>query len=121
MTVEQQRVRGVREVRDRCAAGKDSGSYPFDWSKAGQVEREQHVLSVIKTMVSQGQTLDAVAGYLNRRPGHQPRHATRWTRQMVGAMARGRDTVQISQNRALREVCQSGQAPFDGRDARPRS
>jgi DNA invertase Pin-like site-specific DNA recombinase len=71
----------------RASGGKGSGSYPFGWSKGGHVEREQHVLSVIKTMLSQGQTLDVIAAYLNRRPGHQPRHATRWTRQMVGGVA----------------------------------
>jgi DNA invertase Pin-like site-specific DNA recombinase len=59
----------------RASGGKGSGSYPFGWSKGGPVEREHHVLSVIKTMLAQGQTLDVVAEYLNRRPGHQPRHA----------------------------------------------
>jgi DNA invertase Pin-like site-specific DNA recombinase len=71
----------------RASGGKGSGSYPFGWSKGGPVEREQHVLSVIKTVLSQGHALDVIAEYLNRRPGHQPRHAARWTRQLVGAVA----------------------------------
>jgi DNA invertase Pin-like site-specific DNA recombinase len=71
----------------RASGGKGSGSYPFGWSKGGPTQREQHVLSVIKTMLSQGQTLDVIAAYLNRRSGHQPRHAERWTRQLVGAAA----------------------------------
>jgi DNA invertase Pin-like site-specific DNA recombinase len=70
----------------RASGGKGSGSYPFGWSKDGPVEREQHVLAVIKTMLSQGQTLAVIAEYLNRRPGHQPRHAARWTRQTVGSI-----------------------------------
>jgi DNA invertase Pin-like site-specific DNA recombinase len=70
----------------RAGGGKGSCSYPFGWSKVGPIERE-HVMSVIKTMISQGQTLEVVAEYLNRRPGHQPRHAARGTRQMVGAIA----------------------------------
>ena len=92
------RVRGVREVGDSSAAGgrprrqarqrrKGLRVVPVRLVQGGQVEREQHVLSVIKTMLAQGQTLDVIAEYLNRRPGHQPRHAARWTRQTVGAVA----------------------------------
>jgi DNA invertase Pin-like site-specific DNA recombinase len=71
----------------RASGGKGSGSYPFGWSKGGPVEREQHVLSVIRNMRSQGQTGDVIAEYLNRRPGHQPRRAERWTRQLVAGVA----------------------------------
>lgn len=71
----------------RASGGKGSGSYPFGWSKGGPVEREQHVLSVIKTLLSQGRSLAVVATYLNSRPGHHPRHGERWTRQTVAGVA----------------------------------
>jgi DNA invertase Pin-like site-specific DNA recombinase len=71
----------------RASGGKGSGSYPFGWSKEGPVEREQAVLSVIKTMLSQGRSLAVIAAYLNSRPDHQPRHCERWTRQTVAGVA----------------------------------
>jgi DNA invertase Pin-like site-specific DNA recombinase len=71
----------------RASGGKGSGSYPFGWSKGGPVEREQHVLSVIKTLLSQGRSLALIAAYLNSRPDHQPRHGERWTRQTVAGVA----------------------------------
>jgi hypothetical protein len=67
--------------------GKGSGSYPFGWSKEGPVEREQAVLSVIKTLLTNGDGFARIARYLNSRPGHQPRRGERWTRQTVVAVA----------------------------------
>jgi DNA invertase Pin-like site-specific DNA recombinase len=57
----------------RAGGGKGSGSYPFGWSKEGPVEREQHVLSVIKTMLTNGDGYAKIARYLNSRPDHHPR------------------------------------------------
>lgn len=81
----------VKRLRDgrrakAAAGGKASGSYPFGWTKDGEDDREQAVLSTIKTLLSQGLTLDAIAADLNRRPHHYPRHADRWTRQTVGSV-----------------------------------
>jgi hypothetical protein len=73
-----------RSTRSRWSR---SGSYPFGWSKGGQVEREQHVLSVIKTRLPQGRNLAVIAAYLNSRPGHHPRHGERWTRQTFAGVA----------------------------------
>jgi DNA invertase Pin-like site-specific DNA recombinase len=72
----------------RASGGKGSGSYPFGWSKEGPVEREQAVLSVIKTMLTNGDGFAKIARYLNSRPDHQPRRSKKgWTRQMVAAVA----------------------------------
>jgi DNA invertase Pin-like site-specific DNA recombinase len=72
----------------RATGGKGSGSYPFGWSKDGPVEREQAVLSVIKTMLTNGDGFATIARYLNARPDHQPRRGKKgWTRQMVAAVA----------------------------------
>jgi DNA invertase Pin-like site-specific DNA recombinase len=71
----------------RASGGKGSGSYPFGWSKGGPIEREQAVLSVIKTMLTNGAGFAEIARYLNSRPEHQPRHGERWTRQTVAGVA----------------------------------
>jgi DNA invertase Pin-like site-specific DNA recombinase len=72
----------------RASGGKGSGSYPVGWSKDGPVEREQAVLSVIKTMLTNGDGFAKIARYLNCRPDHQPRRGKKgWTRQMVAAVA----------------------------------
>ena len=72
----------------RASGGKGSGSYPFGWSKGGPVEREQAVLSVIKTMLTNGDGFAEIARYLNSRPDHQPRRSKKgWTRQTVAAVA----------------------------------
>jgi hypothetical protein len=78
---------GHRPSRQGPQGGKSSGSYPFGWSKDGPVEREQAVLSVIKTMLTNGDGFAEIARYLNSRPDHQPRRAERWTRQTVAAVA----------------------------------
>ncbi|MCH1867059.1 recombinase family protein [Nocardioides sp. CFH 31398] len=86
------RLRDGREAK-RAAGGKPSGSYPFGQTRTGVDDREQHVISVIATLHRDGHTLDAIARHLNSRPGHQPRHATRWTRQTVGGVLRNRATA----------------------------
>jgi DNA invertase Pin-like site-specific DNA recombinase len=72
----------------RARGGKGSGSYSFGWSKEGPIEREQAVLSVIKTMLTNGDGFAKIARYLNSRPNHQPRRSKKgWIRQMVTAVA----------------------------------
>ena len=82
----------VKRQRDgrtakKAKGGKPSGRYPFGYSTAGPIDREQHVLSVITTMRRDGHALDAIARYLNTRPDHHPRHADRWTRQTVAKVS----------------------------------
>jgi DNA invertase Pin-like site-specific DNA recombinase len=81
----------VKRLRDgrrakAAAGGKASGSYPLGHARDGEDDREQAVLSAIRTLLQRGDTLDEVATYLNHRPNHHPRHAQRWTRQTVGAV-----------------------------------
>jgi hypothetical protein len=45
------------------------------------------VLSVIKTMLTNGDGFAKIARYLNSRPDHQPRRGQEWTRQTVAVVA----------------------------------
>lgn len=81
----------VKRLRDghrakAVAGGKASGSYPLGYTRDGEDDRKQAVLSAIRTLLQRGDTLDEVATYLNHRPNHHPRHAAHWTRQTVGAV-----------------------------------
>jgi len=75
MTVK--RLRDGRKAK-KAKGGHPSGSYPFGWSKDGQVPAEQRVLAEVHAMRRAGHDWQAVADCLNER-GLSPRRATAWT------------------------------------------
>ncbi len=55
----------VKRLRDgrraKAARGKASGSYPLGHTRDGEDDREQAVLSAVRTLLQRGDTLDEVA------------------------------------------------------------
>ena len=76
MTVK--RLRDGRKAK-KASGGHPSGSYPYGWSKGGQVPGEQQVLAEVRAMRAAGHDWQAVADCLNER-GLSPRNATAWTK-----------------------------------------
>lgn len=70
----------LRDGRRAKAAkgGKASGSYPYGWSKDGEVPAEQKVLVRLLDCAERGLTLRATAADLNGR-GFRTRHGRTWT------------------------------------------
>lgn len=77
-----------RSEATRAAGGEPSDAYPFGLTRFRPDDCEQHVLGVIRDLRGVGSTLIDVAANLNNRPDHQPRHASRWTRQTVESVLR---------------------------------
>lgn len=80
------RLRDGRRAKAAAGGKASDSSYPLGHTRDGEDDREQAVLSAIRTLLQRGDTLDEVATYLNYRPNHHPRHAQRWTRQTVRAV-----------------------------------
>lgn len=81
--------------------GKAVGRYPFGWSAAGPVEREQHVLAYVRAMREQGESWRTVTRLVNNRgPEWYPRTGRPWTHANLAAVAKRAETALDRQREA---------------------
>lgn len=87
----------VKRLRDGRTAktkqgGKAVGRYPFGWSAAGAVEREQHVLAYVRALREQGESWRTVTRLVNNRGAEwYPRTGRTWTSQNLSAVSKRAD------------------------------